>query len=200
MIEPEPTKERMHKSETSPICAEEAVGINKRVKRIHDHVKIVVPCAIADIELPIPPDRSMQLGSYSGVFDDPLHAEASRRRFIFRGEVNTWPTYAISNDISKSTSLDTPTSSSIDSRYVSEHNEFEVCQTLFEGGTTTRSDNTAEKKMRNWKKRKMIKSGPKLSLIPHFSYGVRKSRVRSRYFLQPFAKLRSFLIAEMIDK
>ncbi|KAF3522403.1 hypothetical protein F2Q69_00047515 [Brassica cretica] len=30
--------------------------------------------------------------------------------------------------------------------------------------------------------------------------GVRKSRVRSRCFSQPFAKLRALLIAEMIDK
>ncbi|KAF2587748.1 hypothetical protein F2Q70_00039301 [Brassica cretica] len=41
---------------------------------------------------------------------------------------------------------------------------------------------------------------PQVSLIPHFSDGVRKSRVRSRYFSQPFAKLRALLIAEMIDQ
>ncbi|KAF3536089.1 hypothetical protein F2Q69_00019821 [Brassica cretica] len=39
-----------------------------------------------------------------------------------------------------------------------------------------------------------------LSLIPHFSDGVRKSRVRSRCLSQPFAKVRALLIAEMIDK
>ncbi|KAF3564090.1 hypothetical protein DY000_02015763 [Brassica cretica] len=39
-----------------------------------------------------------------------------------------------------------------------------------------------------------------LSLIPRFSHGVRKSRVRSRCFSQPFAKLRALLTAEMIDK
>ena len=42
--------------------------------------------------------------------------------------------------------------------------------------------------------------GPQLSLIPHFSDGVRKSRVRIRCFSQLFAKLRALLIAEMIDK
>ncbi|KAF2597416.1 hypothetical protein F2Q68_00009918 [Brassica cretica] len=54
--------------------------------------------------------------------------------------------------------------------------------------------------MKNWKKRKRIKGDPQLSLIPHFSDGVRKSIVRSRCFSQPFAKLRALLIAEMIDK
>jgi len=37
-------------------------------------------------------------------------------------------------------------------------------------------------------------------LISHFSDGVRKYRVRSRCFSQPFAKLRALLIDEMIDK
>ncbi|KAH0939054.1 hypothetical protein HID58_006515, partial [Brassica napus] len=53
-----------------PICAEEAVGICKRVKRIHDPVKIMVPCAVFEAESPIPPDKSMELSSYGGVFDD----------------------------------------------------------------------------------------------------------------------------------
>ncbi|KAJ4885602.1 Uncharacterized protein Rs2_35695 [Raphanus sativus] len=62
----EPIEERMHKSETSylavpehlrPICAEEAAGICKRVKRIHDPVKIVVPCTVVEAESHIPPDR-----------------------------------------------------------------------------------------------------------------------------------------------
>ncbi|KAG2312157.1 hypothetical protein Bca52824_023714 [Brassica carinata] len=135
MIEPEPTEERMQKSETShlvvpkhlrpPICAE-AVGTNKRAKRIHDPVKIMVPCAITDVELPIQPDRSMQLGSYSGVFDDPLHAEASQRGLIFRIDVDTGPTDAIPNNISKPALIDTTNSSSIDTNRVSEHNEFET--------------------------------------------------------------------------
>ncbi|KAH0906112.1 hypothetical protein HID58_037939, partial [Brassica napus] len=47
-----------------PICAEEAVGICKRVKRIHDLVKIMVPCAVIEAESPIPPDKSMELSSY----------------------------------------------------------------------------------------------------------------------------------------
>ena len=45
----------------------------------------------------------------------------------------------------------------------------------------------------------MIKSDPQLSLIPHFSDGVRKYRVRSRFFSQPFVKLRALLIVAMID-
>ncbi|KAF3540153.1 hypothetical protein F2Q69_00022277 [Brassica cretica] len=56
------------------------------------------------------------------------------------------------------------------------------------------------KKRRNWKKRKRIMGDSQLSLIPCFSYGVRKSRVRSICFSQPFAKLQALLIAEMIDK
>ncbi|KAF3501349.1 hypothetical protein F2Q69_00041030 [Brassica cretica] len=54
--------------------------------------------------------------------------------------------------------------------------------------------------MRNWKKRKRIKGDSQLSFIPRFSDGVRKSRVHSRCFLKPFAKVRALLIAEMIDK
>ena len=71
---------------------------------------------------------------------------------------------------------------------------------LFDGDTTTQSDNSGRKKSRNWKKRKRIKCDPQLSLTPHFSNGVRKSRVCSRCFSHPFAKLRPLLIAEMIDK
>ncbi|KAF3558359.1 hypothetical protein F2Q69_00015254 [Brassica cretica] len=54
--------------------------------------------------------------------------------------------------------------------------------------------------MRNWKKRKRIKDGPQVSLMPHFSGGVRKSRVGSSCFSHPFAKLRALLISELIDK
>ncbi|KAH0883891.1 hypothetical protein HID58_059987, partial [Brassica napus] len=43
---------------------EEAAGFHKRVKRIHDLMKIVVPCAVFKAESPIPPDRSMQFNSY----------------------------------------------------------------------------------------------------------------------------------------
>ncbi|KAF2571082.1 hypothetical protein F2Q70_00004531 [Brassica cretica] len=46
----------------------------------------------------------------------------------------------------------------------------------------------------------MTKGGSQLSLISGFSDGVRKSRVRSICFSQPFAKFRALLIAEMIDK
>ena len=47
---------------------------------------------------------------------------------------------------------------------------------------------------------KRIKGDPQLSLIPYFSDGVRKYRVCSRCFSQPFAKLRALPIAEMIVK
>ena len=71
---------------------------------------------------------------------------------------------------------------------------------LFDGGTIMRSDKSEGKKKRNWKKRKRIKGDSQLSLIPYFSDGVRKARLRSRCFSQPFAKLRVLLIPEMIDK
>ena len=88
----------------------------------------------------------------------------------------------------------------IDIRRVSEHKKFEECQYLFDGGTTTRSDKSGGKKRKNWKKRKMIKGDPQLSLILHFSDGVRKYKVHSRCFSQPFANHRALIIAEMIDK
>nr|VDD50063.1 unnamed protein product [Brassica oleracea] len=81
-----------------------------------------------------------------------------------------------------------------------EQKKFDVCGNLRDGDTTTRSDRSGVKKRRNWKKRKMIKGDSQLSFIPRFSDGVRKSRVHSRCFSQPFAKLRALLIAEMIDK
>ncbi|KAF3603806.1 hypothetical protein F2Q69_00036160 [Brassica cretica] len=67
IVEMAPIEERMHKSEVShftihehlrpPICVEEATGFHKRVKRIHYPVKIVVPCAVSEVEFPIPPDK-----------------------------------------------------------------------------------------------------------------------------------------------
>ncbi|KAF3537949.1 hypothetical protein F2Q69_00021799 [Brassica cretica] len=93
---------------------EEADGFHKRVKRIHDPVKFVVPCAVFEVESPIPPDRSVCLGSYSGVFDDHIHPEASQRGLIFRSEVDTDTTELVSNDINTPRSIDTTTSPSID--------------------------------------------------------------------------------------
>uniref|UniRef100_A0A0D3A8N7 Uncharacterized protein n=1 Tax=Brassica oleracea var. oleracea TaxID=109376 RepID=A0A0D3A8N7_BRAOL len=173
----------MHKSEAShlalpkhqrpPIWIEEAAGFYKRVKRIHDP-----------------------------------HVEASQRGLRFRDEVDKSPAEAASIDTDQipsidtntSPSIDATTSPSIDSGRVSEQKEFDLCENIFDGDTTTRSDKSGGKKRRNWKKRKRIKSDSQLSFIPHFSDGVRKFRVRSRCFSQPFAKLRAFLIAEMIDK
>ncbi|KAF2533514.1 hypothetical protein F2Q70_00031091 [Brassica cretica] len=83
IVELEPVEEIVHNADSKHlrqlICAEEAVGFQKRVKRIHDTVKIVIPCAVVEVEFPIPPDRCMQLSPYIGVLDDPLHAEASQR-------------------------------------------------------------------------------------------------------------------------
>ncbi|KAF3555782.1 hypothetical protein F2Q69_00015698 [Brassica cretica] len=179
IVEMEPIKERVHKSETSrnddykhlrPLtCAEEADGLHKRVKRIHDPVKIVVPCAVVEVEFPIPPDKGEHLSSYVEVLDDHQH-------------------------------IDTTTSSLIDTGRVSEQKEFDVCGNLRDGEITTRSDKSGGKKRRNWKKRKRIMGDSQLSLITRFSDGVWKSRVHNICFSQPFANLRALLLAEMIDK
>ncbi|KAF2560438.1 hypothetical protein F2Q70_00017643 [Brassica cretica] len=166
IVEMEPIEERMHESEASHnvdskhlrslIYAEKAAGLHKRVKRIHDHVKIVIPCAVVEVEFPIPPNRCMQLSPYIGVLDDPLHAEAYQRGLRFRDKVDKGPaeaasidtdqipsndtTDAISNDINKPVSIETATSPSIDTGRISKQKEFEVCGNLFDGETTTRSD------------------------------------------------------------
>uniref|UniRef100_A0A0D3BH42 Uncharacterized protein n=1 Tax=Brassica oleracea var. oleracea TaxID=109376 RepID=A0A0D3BH42_BRAOL len=132
IVEMEPIDERMHKSEAShpavpkhqrpPIWTEEAVGFHKRVKRIHDPVKIVVSCDVFEAESPIPPDRSMQFSSYNEVLDDHQHVEASQRGLQFRDEVDKGPAEAASvdtdqipsNDINKPASIDATTSPSID--------------------------------------------------------------------------------------
>ncbi|KAF2555476.1 hypothetical protein F2Q68_00016470 [Brassica cretica] len=218
IVELEQVEERVHESDTSHkadskhlrplICAEEADGFHKRVKRIHDPVKIVVPCVVFEAESPIPPDRSILFSSYIEVLDDHQHVEASQRGLRFRDEVDKGPAETVSidtdripsNDINKPVSIDATTSPSIDIGRVSEQKEFDVCGNLRDGETTTRSDKSGGKKRRNWKKRKRIMGDSQLSLIPRFSDGAKISRVRSRCFSQPFAKLRSFLIAEMIDK
>ncbi|KAF2546726.1 hypothetical protein F2Q70_00021797 [Brassica cretica] len=188
-----------------PIWTEEASRFQKRVKRIHDPVKIVVPCAVFEAETPIPPDRSMQISSYIEVLDDHQHVEASQRGLRFRDEVDKGPTEAasidtnriplndttdaISNDINKPASINATTSPSIDTGRISEQKEFDVCGNLRDEDTTMRSDKSRGKKMRNWKKRKMIIGDSQLSFIPRFSDGVRKSRVCSRCFSKPFAKV-----------
>ncbi|KAF2611681.1 hypothetical protein F2Q70_00013177 [Brassica cretica] len=191
-----------------PIYAKEAARFHKRVKRIHDPVKIMVPCDVSQVEWPIQPDRSMQLGSYSGLFDDHQHATASQRGLRLRDEVDKGPAKATSidigrissNDNKKPASIDTFTPTSIDIHRVSEQKEYEVCRNIFGGGTTTRPDKSGERRGGIGRKGKRTKGGSQLSLIPYFSDAIRKSRVHSRYFSQPFAKLRALLIAETIDK
>uniref|UniRef100_A0A0D3D2W0 Uncharacterized protein n=1 Tax=Brassica oleracea var. oleracea TaxID=109376 RepID=A0A0D3D2W0_BRAOL len=179
----EPIEERMYMSKTShlvvprhqtpPIWIEEAAGLHKRVKRLHDPVKIVVPCTVFEAESPIPPDRR------------------PRRCNINRHRPDT---------------IERLQQAGIDQHYhfivdrVSEQKEFDVCGNLRDVDTTTRSDKSGGKRRRKWKKRKRIKGGPQVSLTPHFSDCVRKSRVLSRCFSHPFAKLRALLLAEIIDK
>ena len=126
----------------------------------------------------------------------------------FRDEVDKGPAEAASidtsqipsNDINNQASINATTSPSIDTGHVSEQKEFDVYGNLRDGDTTTRSDKSGGKKRRSWKKRKRIKGDSQLSFIPRFSDGVRKSRVRSRSFSKPFAKVRALFIAEKIDK
>ncbi|KAF2562344.1 hypothetical protein F2Q70_00017440 [Brassica cretica] len=138
IVEQEQVEERVHESEAShnadskhqrpPIWTEEAVGFHKRVKRIHDPVKIVVPCAVFEVEFPIPPDKGSHLSSYIEVLDDHQHVEASLKGLRFRDEVDKGPAEAVSIntnripsiDINKPTSIDATTSPSINNGRVSE--------------------------------------------------------------------------------
>ena len=127
------------KHQRPPIWTKEAVGFHKRVKTIHDPGKIVVPCDVFEAESPIPPDKSIQLSSYSGVFDDHICVEASRRRGLrFRGEVDNGPTKAVLIDTNKPSSIDITTSPSIDTSRESDQNKYEVCGNIFDGEITTR--------------------------------------------------------------
>ncbi|KAF3485604.1 hypothetical protein F2Q69_00054584 [Brassica cretica] len=173
IVDLEQAEERVHESEASHnadskhlrplICAEEGAGLHKIVKRIHDPVKIVVPCVVVEVDFLIPPDKDdVEKGLVEPVWVDTDRIPSNGT------------TDAISNDINKPASIDATNSSSIDTRRVSEHKEFDVCGNIFDGETTTRLDKSVGKKRRNWKKRK----GPR----------------------EPFAKLRALLIAEMIDK
>ncbi|KAF2587892.1 hypothetical protein F2Q70_00039287 [Brassica cretica] len=111
IVELEQVEERMYISKAShlvvlkhqrpPTWTKEAAGFHKRVKTIHDPGKIVVPCDVFEAESPIPPDKGIQLSSYSGVFDDHICVEASQRRGLrFRGEFDNGP---IEADIAEST-------------------------------------------------------------------------------------------------
>ncbi|KAF2571980.1 hypothetical protein F2Q70_00001616 [Brassica cretica] len=155
IVELEPVEERVHESEASRnadskhlrplICAEEAAGFHKRVKRIHDPVKFVVPCDMVEVEFPIPPDKGVHLSSYVDVLDDHQHVEASQRGLRFRDEVDKDPTEATSidtdripsNDTNKLASIDATTSPLIDTGCISEQKKFDVCGNLRDEDTTT---------------------------------------------------------------
>uniref|UniRef100_A0A0D3BGN8 Uncharacterized protein n=1 Tax=Brassica oleracea var. oleracea TaxID=109376 RepID=A0A0D3BGN8_BRAOL len=111
----------------TPIWTEEDVGFHKRVKRIHDPLKVVVPCAVFEAESPIPPDRNMQFSSYNEVLDDHQHVKASQRRLRFRDEVDMGPAEAASIDTNQKPSNDINKLASIDAGRISEPKEFDVC-------------------------------------------------------------------------
>ncbi|KAF3485186.1 hypothetical protein F2Q69_00053756 [Brassica cretica] len=166
----------VHGHQRPPICAQEGARFHKRVKKIHDPVKIVVPCVVFEVEFPIPPDTGVHLSSYVEVLDDHQQGPTETASIDTDRIPSNDTTDAISNDINKMASIDATTSPSIDTGHVSEQKEFDMCGNLFDEETTTRSDKSGGKKMRNWKKRKRTKGGSQLSLILRFSDGVRKSR------------------------
>ncbi|KAJ4889369.1 Uncharacterized protein Rs2_29117 [Raphanus sativus] len=106
------------------------------MKRIHDPVKIVVPCTVVEAESPIPPDKGIHLDSYNGVFNDHQHVVASQREMRCRTKVN--------KGIREAASIDVEHTPSIDIEHVSEHKEFDMCGYIFDGDTTTRSDKSGK--------------------------------------------------------
>ncbi|KAH0871964.1 hypothetical protein HID58_069326, partial [Brassica napus] len=62
--------------------------------------------------------------TYNGVFDDHMNVVAYQRGLRFRGEIDKGPTEAAS--------VDTSTSSLIDTRRVSKQKEFEACRNIFD--------------------------------------------------------------------
>ncbi|KAF3522196.1 hypothetical protein F2Q69_00047940 [Brassica cretica] len=113
MQESEASLLAVHEHLRPHICAEAADRFHKRVRRIHDPVTIVVPCVVVEVEIPIPPDRSVHLGSYNGVFADTMYAVASQR-----GEVDKDPAEAasIKTERSRPTRYDRSTSDAYQSR------------------------------------------------------------------------------------
>ncbi|KAF3577176.1 hypothetical protein DY000_02032835 [Brassica cretica] len=165
VVEIEPIEERVHE-----------------VKRIHDPVKFVVLCVVFEADSPIPPDK-VDKGPA-----EPVSIATDRIPSINTNkQASIDTTTSPSIDTTPSPSIDPTTSSSLDTGRISEQKEFDVCGNLRDGDITTRSDKSGGKKRRNWKKRKRIKDGPQVSLTPHFSDCVRKSRVRSRCFSHPIA-------------
>lgn len=55
-------------------------------------MKFVGLCAIYEVEFPAPPDRSMHLGSYIGVFDDPP------KGLRYKSDVDRGPSVPVSID------------------------------------------------------------------------------------------------------
>ncbi|CDY61173.1 BnaC06g07390D [Brassica napus] len=82
----------------STIYAEKADGFHKRVKKIHDLVKLMIPCTLSEDEFPILPDRSVHLGSFIEVFYDHLHAIAPKTCLRYKYDVDRGPSVAVSND------------------------------------------------------------------------------------------------------
>ncbi|KAF3582990.1 hypothetical protein DY000_02031743 [Brassica cretica] len=75
---------------------------------------IVVPCAVIEVEFPIPPDKSVHLDSYSEILDDHQHVEASQRGLRFQDEVYKVPAEPVSVDTDRIPSIDTNKPASID--------------------------------------------------------------------------------------
>ncbi|KAF2607062.1 hypothetical protein F2Q68_00044148 [Brassica cretica] len=75
-----------------------ADGFHKRVKKIHDLVKLMIPCTLSEDEFPTLPDRSVHLGSFIEVFYDHLHAIAPKTCLRYKYDVDRGPSVAVSNN------------------------------------------------------------------------------------------------------
>uniref|UniRef100_A0A0D3BVV7 Uncharacterized protein n=1 Tax=Brassica oleracea var. oleracea TaxID=109376 RepID=A0A0D3BVV7_BRAOL len=171
-----------------PIARQEAAGLQKRVKRIHDPVTIFVPCAVIEVEFPTPRDRSVHLDSYSEILDDHQHVEASQRGLRFQDDVDKGPAEPVSIDTERIPSIDTNKPTSIDT---TTSPSIDTTASTSIGAITSPSIDTG----------RVLEQKNLMGIPPRDqTNGVWKSRVRSKCFSQPFAKLRAFLIAEMIDK
>ncbi|KAF3557370.1 hypothetical protein F2Q69_00013039 [Brassica cretica] len=124
IVELEQVEERMYMSKAShpavhehqrpPICAEEAAGFHKRVKRIRDPVKLVLPCAVRGLRFRDEVDKG------------PAEAASINTDQIPSNDT----TNAISNDINKTASIDATTSPLINTGHVSEQKKFNSAQQM----------------------------------------------------------------------
>ncbi|KAF3493322.1 hypothetical protein DY000_02052295 [Brassica cretica] len=108
----------------------------------------------------------------------------------YRGYFDKAPAEALSNDANdQTTSIDSITSPSIDTNRILEQTEYEVCQNLFDGDTTTRSGKSGGRKNNRKKKNKRNADADSLSVVPlQCQEGSLEYRVRCREGSESFTK------------